>query len=142
MKTRLRILHTLIWAFFATCILAIPLAAWVMRFDRALLLIGIVLLEGLVLAFNAWRCPLSAVAARYTSDRRDNFDIYLPVWLARHNKTIFWRYLRRWESVYSGAVPRVAVVNPISLLPPNKLESCFSTDIQKTVYSRTRRLHE
>jgi hypothetical protein len=22
-------------------------------------------------------------------DRADNFDIYLPVWLARHNKVIF-----------------------------------------------------
>jgi hypothetical protein len=29
------------------------------------------------------------VAARYTDDRRDNFDIYLPLWLARHNKLIF-----------------------------------------------------
>jgi hypothetical protein len=26
---------------------------------------------------------------RYTSDRRDNFDIYLPEWLARHNQRIF-----------------------------------------------------
>jgi hypothetical protein len=29
------------------------------------------------------------VAARYTEDRRDNFDIYLPVWIARRNKSIF-----------------------------------------------------
>ncbi len=29
------------------------------------------------------------LAARYTEDRRGNFDIYLPVWLARQNKTIF-----------------------------------------------------
>ncbi len=32
---------------------------------------------------------LVAVAARYTVDRRDNFGIYLPEWLARHNKLIF-----------------------------------------------------
>ncbi len=32
---------------------------------------------------------LIAVAARYTVDLRDNFDIYLPEWLARHNKLIF-----------------------------------------------------
>jgi hypothetical protein len=25
----------------------------------------------------------------YTDDRRDNFDIYLPVWIARHNKAVF-----------------------------------------------------
>jgi hypothetical protein len=35
------------------------------------------------------RCPLTDLAARYTDDRRDNFDIYLPEWLARHNKRIF-----------------------------------------------------
>jgi hypothetical protein len=29
------------------------------------------------------------LAARYTEERHDNFDIYLPLWLARHNKLIF-----------------------------------------------------
>jgi hypothetical protein len=29
------------------------------------------------------------MAARYTEQRSANFDIYLPLWLARHNKTIF-----------------------------------------------------
>jgi hypothetical protein len=33
--------------------------------------------------------PLTSVAAHYTEDRADNFDIYLPLWLARYNKTIF-----------------------------------------------------
>jgi len=81
--------HTLIWAFFASCVVAIPLVAWAGQFDSALLFIGIVWVEVLVLAINGWRCPLTAVAARYTNDRQDNFDIYLPVWLARNNKTIF-----------------------------------------------------
>lgn len=85
----IKILHTLVWAFFAACILAIPLAAWSMRFDRAVLLITIVLVEIFVLALNAWRCPLSGIAARYTDHSSDNFDIYLPAWMARHNKTIF-----------------------------------------------------
>ena len=39
-------------------------------------------------AMNHMRCPLTAVAAQYTADRADNFDIYLPVWLARYNKHI------------------------------------------------------
>jgi hypothetical protein len=42
-----------------------------------------------VLVLNRWRCPLTSVAARYTADRRANFDIYLPEWLATHNKSIF-----------------------------------------------------
>jgi hypothetical protein len=42
-----------------------------------------------VLWLNRWSCPLTAVAARYTEDRRANFDIYLPEWLAQYNKQIF-----------------------------------------------------
>ena len=43
----------------------------------------------LILASNGWRCPLTAIAARYTEDRRPNFDIFLPEWLAQYNKEIF-----------------------------------------------------
>jgi len=82
-------LHTLVWAFFVACIAAIPVLAWTGRFRSALLVIGLVMLEVLVLAFNGWRCPLTAVAARYTEDRQDNFDIYLPLLIARYNKEIF-----------------------------------------------------
>jgi hypothetical protein len=89
---RLRVIkgvHTLAWAFFVACIVAIPLLAWGRRFALALLFIGIVAVEVMVIVVNGWRCPLTAVAARYTDDRRPNFDIYLPEWLARNNKEIF-----------------------------------------------------
>jgi hypothetical protein len=82
-------LHTVVWALFAGCILAIPVLVWHDNLAGAFLLIAIVLVEVLVLVANRWRCPLTNVAARYTSDRSDNFDIYLPVWLARYNKVIF-----------------------------------------------------
>jgi hypothetical protein len=29
------------------------------------------------------------LAARYTDERASNFDIYLPNWLAQHNKVVF-----------------------------------------------------
>ncbi len=45
--------------------------------------------EVLILVVNRMQCPLTAVAARYTSARRANFDIYLPEWLAGRNKEIF-----------------------------------------------------
>lgn len=82
-------LHTLAWALFAACILAIPLVSWNGAHDAAAWLIAIVFVEVLVLALNRWSCPLTAVAARYTDDRRANFDIFLPEWLARYNKQIF-----------------------------------------------------
>ena len=59
------------------------------HFAWAVALIGMVLIECIILAVNHGRCPLTGVAARYTEQRTANFDIYLPLWLARHNKTIF-----------------------------------------------------
>ena len=85
----IRTLHTVVWAFFVAVIVAIPVAAWYERFDLFALCTGIVLVEVLVLWLNRLRCPLTGVAARYTEDRRDNFDIYLPLWLARYNKQVF-----------------------------------------------------
>jgi len=86
---RVKVVHTVAWAFFAGCILAIPIAAWREAFGVAAALIAMVMVEVVVLVANGWRCPLTDVAARYTDDRRDNFDIYLPLWLARYNKLIF-----------------------------------------------------
>lgn len=85
----IKFLHTLVWAGFAGCIVAIPVLVLQERFRLATLLALIVLGEVVVLAINRWRCPLTPIAARYTEDRRANFDIYLPEWLARYNKQIF-----------------------------------------------------
>ena len=85
----IRTIHTLIWAFFATSIVAIPICASLDMYAKAVVLAGIVLVEVLVLIYNGWACPLTGIAARYTEDRRDNFDIYLPRVLARYNKQIF-----------------------------------------------------
>ncbi len=84
-----RIVHTVVWVIFVLCIGAIPVLGWLGHFRAAAWLIGIVMVEVLVLVFNGMRCPLTGVAARYTADRRDNFDIYLPLWLARHNQAVF-----------------------------------------------------
>lgn len=84
-----KLIHTIIWTFFASCIFGIPVFAVLGKFFLANLLGLIVLVEVLVLVFNRWSCPLTPIAARYTSDRRANFDIYLPECVARHNKTIF-----------------------------------------------------
>ena len=84
-----KVVHTLAWALFAGCIVALPIVAWRQDFYAAAILIGVVLVEVLVLLANGFRCPLTDVAARYTEDRQDNFDIYLPLWIARYNKQIF-----------------------------------------------------
>jgi hypothetical protein len=84
-----KVVHTLAWTLFAGCIVALPVVAWRRQFLVAMALIALVSVEVLILLANRFRCPLTAVAARYTDDRRDNFDIYLPLWIARYNKHIF-----------------------------------------------------
>jgi hypothetical protein len=78
-----------VWAVFAGSIVAIPWLTWHGRFGVAAALAALVLGEVVVLWLHHWRCPLTAVAARYTDDRRANFDICLPECLARYNKQIF-----------------------------------------------------
>lgn len=85
----IKLLHTAIWGLMAAAILALPWMGWSRRFGWALGLTLLVLGECGVLALNGGRCPLTGLAARYTHDRADNFDIYLPLWLARHNKLVF-----------------------------------------------------
>jgi hypothetical protein len=86
---RVKFLHTVVWAFFASCIVAIPVAAGSGALRLAWTFVAIVAIEVFILLINGFKCPLTGVAARYTSDRQDNFDIYLPLWLARYNKLIF-----------------------------------------------------
>lgn len=85
----IKLLHTVIWAFLAGCILALPILAVFRRFRWTAIITVVVLLECAVLAMNRGRCPLTDLAARYTVDQSANFDIYLPNWLAEHNKFIF-----------------------------------------------------
>jgi hypothetical protein len=85
----IKLLHTVIWLFFAGCIVAIYFAAAWRQFWWTSVLTVLVLIECAVLAVNRGRCPLTDLAGRYTEERSNNFDIYLPLWLARHNKTIF-----------------------------------------------------
>jgi len=85
----IKAMHTAVWAFFAACIVALPVAGWLKRFDTAAAMGGCVLLECAVLALNRGKCPLTPMAARYTSDRSPAFDIYLPTWIAKWNKILF-----------------------------------------------------
>ena len=82
-------MHTAIWALLAGCILTLPVAGLMRRFDWAVILTALILVECGVLALNRGRCTLTDMAARFTPERADNFDIYLPNWLVTNNKTIF-----------------------------------------------------
>jgi hypothetical protein len=106
MLTAIKILHTAVWAVMAGSILALPITAKMRRFRWSAALTGLILIESVVLAFNGGRCPLTDLAAQYTAERADNFDIYLPLWLARYNKTIFGTLFIAGEAVLVGSLLR------------------------------------
>ena len=90
MITLIKTIHTFIWAVMAAAVFYIFYAGITRTFGAMLWLsIGLIVFETTVLLINKWRCPLTPVAMKYTSDRQENFDIYLPEWLAKHNKMIF-----------------------------------------------------
>ncbi|MBD2756527.1 hypothetical protein [Spirosoma validum] len=85
-----KLLHTAIWAFFVTAIgyiLYCGVANDISQYTW--IAAGLVILEGLVLLVFGGRCPLTLIARNYSNSDRDNFDIFLPNWLARYNKLIF-----------------------------------------------------
>ncbi len=85
----IKLLHTAIWLFFVACIVALPIAGALGQYRWAAALAGLILIECSVIGLNHGRCPLTDLAARHTIARRANFDIYLPLWLAKHNQIIF-----------------------------------------------------
>lgn len=86
----IKLIHTLIWAIFVAVIFyvlfsgindSVNLYTWVG--------IALVIGEGLTLLIFKMFCPLTLLARRFSDSEKDNFDIFLPNWLAKYNKTIF-----------------------------------------------------
>ena len=86
----IKTVHTLIWLFFNFVIFYMLYAVIVNKLD-AWLWIGyaLVILEGLTLLIFKFFCPLTIMARKYSDSTSDNFDIYLPNWLARYTKLIY-----------------------------------------------------
>ena len=86
----IKLAHTFIWFIFAAAILYVLYAGVFDRVNRLVwFCIGLVLLETIVLLINKWRCPLTSIAYKYTDAHPIGFDIFLPKWLAEHNKILF-----------------------------------------------------
>ncbi len=82
--------HTLIWLFFNVVIFYLYYAAFTNNITIWVwICIGLILLEGLVLLIFKSLCPVTLIARKYSDSTKDNFDIYLPNWLAKYNKHIY-----------------------------------------------------
>jgi hypothetical protein len=86
----IKLIHTLIWVFFVSIIFYILYCGITGQIDLyTYVAIGLVVLEGVTLVIFSMYCPLTIIARRYSDSDKDNFDIYLPNWLAKYNKQIF-----------------------------------------------------
>ncbi len=85
-----KMIHTLIWIFFNIVIFYMLYAVIVNKIDKWLW-IGYVLfmLEGFILFIFKCSCPLTIIARKYSDSSKENFDIYLPNWLAKNNLLIY-----------------------------------------------------
>jgi len=83
-------IHTFIWLFFNGVIFYLYYAAFTNRIDKWVWIgIGLILLEGIVLLVFNRLCPVTLIARRYSDSTKENFDIFLPNWLAKYNKQIY-----------------------------------------------------
>jgi hypothetical protein len=88
--TRIKLLHTIIWAIMAAAILYILYCGIIGRLTiLTWISLALALGECVVIVLNKWTCPLTPLAAKHTDSREPNFDIFLPRWLAQYNKEIF-----------------------------------------------------
>ncbi|MBF8965055.1 hypothetical protein I0P70_17540 [Pontibacter sp. FD36] len=86
----IKVVHTLVWVFYNVVIFYLLYAVIANRIDRWVwICLGLIVLEGLVLLVFNKMCPITVVARRYSDSTKDNFDIFLPNWLARYNKAIY-----------------------------------------------------
>jgi len=86
----IKLFHTAVWLFMNAVIFHLLCAVVNDRIDRwAWIALAIIGLECGVLLLFKMACPLTLVARRYSTSTKANFDIYLPEWLARCNKSIY-----------------------------------------------------
>jgi hypothetical protein len=86
----IKLIHTAIWVFFNVVIFYMLYAVLINKIDKWIWIgLSLIFLEGVVLLIFKNICPVTLVARKYSSSDRDNFDIYLPEWLARYNKQIY-----------------------------------------------------
>jgi hypothetical protein len=85
-----KLIHTLIWAMFVSLITMVVYSGVTGHITPySWIAVAAIIGEGAVLLVFKGRCPLTVVARKYSDSPKDNFDIYLPNWLAKYNKVIF-----------------------------------------------------
>jgi len=92
--TFIKTIHTAIWIFYNVVIFYLLYAVIAGKIDKWIWIgLGLFVFEVIVLLIFKMKCPLTIIARRYSDSDKHNFDIYLPNWLAKHNKIIYFSLL-------------------------------------------------
>ena len=122
----IKIIHTIIWLFFNLVLFYIAYAVIVDKIDKYVWIgIGLILLEGLILLIFNKMCPLTIMARKHSQSTKDNFDIYLPNWLAKNNKLIYTTF---FIIIVCGIIYRMATW---------KLKQTINDEIHRQIFSGT-----
>ena len=83
-------IHSIIWVFFNVVMVYLYYAVLTGKIDKWVWIsIGVIISEGIVLLIFKRSCPITLIARKYSDSPKDNFDIFLPNWLAKYNKIIY-----------------------------------------------------
>lgn len=88
--TLIKTIHSIVWIFFNVVIFYLLFAVVTGKIDKWVWIgLASFAVEGIVLLIFRNTCPLTIIARRYSKSSKSNFDIFLPEWLAKYNKTIY-----------------------------------------------------
>lgn len=81
----LKSIHIIIFIFISFCVIYTFYAGVTKTYNWILVLaIGAVLIEGLILLFNKWQCPLTNLVKDYGDETGRVTDMFCPAWFAPH----------------------------------------------------------
>jgi hypothetical protein len=80
-----KLIHTVIFFVMSTCVIYLLYTGITDRFSGwTTVAFALVFVEGIVLVFNKWRCPLTIWAENLGAEDGSVTNIFLPRWLADH----------------------------------------------------------
>lgn len=81
----IKLIHSTLFLFISACTIYVLYSGIAKNYNWTLFLaIGVVLIEGVVLIFNNWRCPLTTLAKKYGAEKGSVTDIFCPKWFVPH----------------------------------------------------------
>jgi len=81
----IKLIHTAVFVFMSACLVYILYCGITRTYNWTLLLaISAILINGLALLLNRFRCPLTTLARKYGAEEGSVSDILLPTWMARN----------------------------------------------------------